>query len=64
MTDLFYMVKTGFAADNIDVPIGWFVGWIETYNNIFSFTINLDINDSKLLPKREEFVRKYFQYYG
>ncbi len=56
--------KTGYAADNIAVPVGWFVGWIETYNNIFSFAINLDINDSKLLPKREELVREYFQIIG
>ena len=49
------------ATDNIVVPIGWFVGWIETSDNIYSFAINLDISDSKFLPKREEIVREYFK---
>ena len=53
--------KTGWATDNIVVPIGWFVGWIETSDNIYSFAINLDISDSKFLPKREEIVREYFK---
>lgn len=50
--------KTGWAPD---VPIGWFVGWIETSDNIYSFAINLDISDSKFLPEREEIVREYFK---
>ncbi|WP_294706001.1 OXA-85 family oxacillin-hydrolyzing class D beta-lactamase [uncultured Fusobacterium sp.] len=53
--------KTGWATDNIVVPIGWFVGWIKTSDNIYSFAINLDISDSKFLPKREEIVREYFK---
>lgn len=52
--------KTGWATDNIKIPVGWFVGWIETSDNIYSFAINLDIQNSNLLPKREGIVKEYF----
>ena len=27
--------KTGWATNNIEIPVGWFVGWLETSDNIF-----------------------------
>lgn len=49
--------KTGWATN----PIGWFVGWIKTNGNIYSFAVNLNISNPKLLSKREEIVKDYFK---
>lgn len=50
--------KTGWATSNIKIPIGWFVGWIEKKDKIYSFAINLDMKDNKDLPKREEIAKE------
>lgn len=50
--------KTGWASDNIEMPIGWFVGWVEKNGEIYSFAINIDNKDSSLLPKRESIARE------
>ncbi|MBC2852117.1 class D beta-lactamase [Cetobacterium sp. 8H] len=56
--------KTGWATSNIEIPIGWFVGWIEKDNKIYSFAINLDMKDSKNLPKREELAKDSLKVLG
>lgn len=50
--------KTGWATSNIKIPIGWFVGWIQKDGKIYSFAINLDMKDSKDLPKREKIAKE------
>lgn len=50
--------KTGWGTSNIKIPIGWFVGWIEKDGRIYSFAINLDMKESKNLPKREEMAKE------
>lgn len=52
--------KTGWATDNIPVQIGWFVGWIETKDNIYSFAANIDITD----PQKDLEMRKNIVLYG
>ncbi|MGL5428712.1 MAG: penicillin-binding transpeptidase domain-containing protein, partial [Cetobacterium sp.] len=56
--------KTGWATSNIDIPVGWFVGWIEKDNSIYSFAINLEMKDSKELPKREEIAKESLRVLG
>lgn len=49
--------KTGWATDNLPVQIGWFVGWLQTNDNIYSFAANIDINNpDKDLPLRQDIV--------
>ena len=50
--------KTGWATSNIEIPVGWFVGWVEKNGEIYSFALNLDMKKSKDLPKREEIVKE------
>ena len=45
--------KTGWAADNIKTPVGWFVGWAETKDNLYVFAMNMDLTDAADLPLRE-----------
>ena len=45
--------KTGWAADNIKTPVGWFVGWAETKDNLYVFAMNMDLTDAAELPLRE-----------
>lgn len=45
--------KTGWAADNIKTPVGWFVGWTETKDNLYVFAMNMDLTDAAALPLRE-----------
>lgn len=46
--------KTGWATDNLAVPVGWFVGWAETKDNLYVFALNMDLADPKDLPLREK----------
>ena len=50
--------KTGWATSNIEIPVGWFVGWIEKDGKVYSFAINLDMKEGKDLPKREEMAKE------
>lgn len=50
--------KTGWATENIQTPVGWFVGWVETAGNLYSFAANMDITDASKLPMREQIVRE------
>ena len=45
--------KTGWATDNLAVPVGWFVGWAETKDNLYVFAMNMDLTDAADLPLRE-----------
>ena len=53
--------KTGWATDNISIPIGWFVGWLETQENQYAFALNINAPTSKELPLREELVFEAFK---
>lgn len=45
--------KTGWAADNIKTPVGWFVGWVEKDGGLYVFAMNMDLTDAAELPLRE-----------
>lgn len=45
--------KTGWATDNIKTPVGWFVGWAETKDNLYVFAMNMDLTGAADLPLRE-----------
>lgn len=45
--------KTGWAADNIKTPVGWFVGWVEKDGGLYVFAMNMDLTDAADLPLRE-----------
>ena len=49
--------KTGWATDNVSTPVGWFVGWLEKEDGLYSFAFNMDLEDSKRLPDRERLVQ-------
>lgn len=46
--------KTGWATDNLAVPVGWFVGWVEAKDNLYVFALNMDVPYAKDLPLREK----------
>lgn len=46
--------KTGWATSNLDIPVGWFTGWVETVEGVYSFALNMDLPDSKDLYLREK----------
>ena len=50
--------KTGWATDNIAQPVGWYVGWVDSPKGRYVFAVNLDINSSAELYKREAVVRE------
>lgn len=56
--------KTGWATSNIKIPVGWFVGWVETEDNIYSFAINIDNPTGDLLPKRESIAKEALKELG
>ena len=45
--------KTGWATDNLAVPVGWFVGWVEAKDNLYVFALNMDVPYAADLPLRE-----------
>lgn len=56
--------KTGWGTKNVDVPIGWFIGWVEEEGKIYSFAINMDTKTAKELPLREEIAKKSLKSIG
>lgn len=56
--------KTGWATDNVKPSIGWFVGWVEKNNKIYTFAINMDLDDAKNLPLREKIVKESLKEIG
>ncbi len=49
--------KTGWAA-RIDNQIGWYVGYLEKGENVYFFTVNIDIKNSDDAAKRKIIVSK------
>lgn len=49
--------KTGWAM-RINKQIGWYVGYIEKGENVYFFTINIDIKNKEDAPKRKIIVSK------
>lgn len=56
--------KTGWATENIETPIGWFVGWVEKGDEIYSFAMNMDLPESKDLVKREKIAKEGLKVLG
>lgn len=56
--------KTGWGTKNVDVPVGWFVGWVEENEKVYSFAINMDVKTAKELPLREEIAKKSLKSLG
>lgn len=56
--------KTGWATSNIEIPVGWFVGWVEKNGQIYSFAINLEMKDGKNLFKREKIAKESLKSLG
>lgn len=55
--------KTGLAG-NPKPQIGWYVGYVETNNNVWFFATNLEIRDEKDLPLRLKLTREALQAKG
>lgn len=45
--------KTGWAA-RVSPQVGWYVGYIETQDNVWFFATNIHIKDKKALPLRKQ----------
>ena len=55
--------KTGLAR-NYDPEVGWYVGYVETKNDVWFFAMNMDIHSEKDWPVRLEITRKALQAKG
>lgn len=55
--------KTGMAG-GVKPKIGWYVGYVETSNDVWFFATNIDIYDKKDLSLRLELTRKSLQIKG
>lgn len=51
-----WRAKTGFSGAK--QAVGWWVGWLETDDNVWFFALKLDINDDKLLPLRKTIAKE------
>lgn len=56
--------KTGWTGSRYQPSIGWFVGWVEEDGEIYSFALNMDINEKDQLPQREQIAKESLQAYG
>lgn len=56
--------KTGWTGSRYHPSTGWFVGWVEQDGEIYSFALNMDIDNESQLPQREEIAKKSLQAYG
>lgn len=61
-SDYTIRAKTGWAS-RIDKQIGWYVGYLEKGENVYFFTINIDIQNSEDLPKRKIIVSKILDHF-
>jgi beta-lactamase class D len=52
--------KTGWAARPTQ-KIGWYVGYVETDEDVWFFATNLDIGNNANLPLRQELTRQALQ---
>lgn len=55
--------KTGWATKETP-QIGWYVGYIETLNDVWFFATNIDTRNEKDLPMRQQLTRKALQEKG
>jgi beta-lactamase class D len=55
--------KTGWAS-KITPSIGWYVGYVETSNDVWFFATNVDIGNEKDLPLRQQLTRQALQEKG
>ncbi len=55
--------KTGWDAGSIR-QTGWYVGYVETVDNVWFFATNLDIRNATELPLRQELTREALQAKG
>lgn len=62
-TDCSWYGKTGWATDNIQIPIGWFIGWLHQGKSgkTYIFALNADITSASDLYKREACVKDIFE---
>lgn len=49
--------KTGMGSQS-PIPVGWFVGWIERADGLYTFALNMDVKDSAELPLRVEIAKE------
>lgn len=56
--------KTGWGTKNVEVPVGWFVGWVNENGKNYSFAINMDTETADKLPLREEIAIKSLKAIG
>jgi len=61
--DFTIRAKTGLAG-NTKPKTGWYVGYVETSNDVWFFATNMDINDEEDLPLRLNITRKALQIKG
>ena len=61
--DYIMHAKTGWA-DQPDPDTGWFVGYVENGDNIYSFVINIDIEKDEDAKKRIEITREILKKAG
>jgi beta-lactamase class D len=55
--------KTGWAT-RLTLQIGWYVGYVETLNDVWFFATNLDVRNEKDLPIRQKLTREALQEKG
>jgi len=55
--------KTGWAT-KLKPSIGWYVGYIETLNDVWFFAANMEIRNKKDLPLRQQLTRAILQEKG
>lgn len=53
--------KTGWAS-RVSPQIGWFVGWLETPNNVYFFALNIDIVNRKDVNARIDIPKEIFKH--
>ncbi|MDD5272259.1 MAG: class D beta-lactamase [Methylovulum sp.] len=56
--------KTGFTGRLKKPQIGWYVGYIETSNDVWVFAMNLTVRNEKDLPLRQMLTREILQEKG
>lgn len=49
--------KTGWAARSAQ-QVGWYVGYVETLDDVWYFALNIDITDEQALPLRAKLTRE------
>jgi len=55
--------KTGLAGES-KPKIGWYVGYVETSNDVWFFSTNIDVYDEKDFPLRLKLTREALQIKG